>query len=177
MSGEAGAILRQWRQPREFRIRSSAWPTDVQSAFDDLARALPKAIGARPGSGEAPPDTGLETEHIADLATNLWRLSDRMMSSADGSSRVAQRHLKAAWNDLKQAGVEVQDHLDEPFDSGLALKVVEFQPMADIDRERVIQTHRPSVYLNGKVIQMGEVIVGTPKAAADRSPEEGRGSR
>ena len=58
----------------------------------------------------------------------------------------------------------MQDHDRIPFGSGIALEVLLFQDEPDLDVERVVETVRPSIYLTGRRIQMGQVIVGRPAA-------------
>jgi hypothetical protein len=78
------------------------------------------------------------------------------------------RHVQSACDALAEAGVVIQDHDGQEFNTGLELKVVAFQPDPGWTSDRVAETIRPSIYRNGRSIQMGEVIVGTP----DR-PSEG----
>jgi hypothetical protein len=156
------ATLRQWRQPREFRIRATAWSADSVAALAGLAAA---AV-AGPDAGQAAQDEGLPGRSVADVATSIWRLRNRMAGFPDGM-RSATRHVEMAWDALAEAGVEIQDHLNDPFDSGLSLTVVAFQPTPGLGREQIIETIRPSVYLNNRRVQRAEVIVGTPDTAAD----------
>lgn len=161
------AALRQRRQPQEFRIRSSGWPPDALAALESLAQDG----AARPAS--AADIDGHAARSVADMVTNLWRLRRRMTTSENGLSRMTQRHLDATWDALEPAGIKVQDHLGDPFDPGLAISVVAYQPSPAVVREQVIDAVRPTIYLNGKIIQEGEVIVGTPK---DRPTPEGKSS-
>ncbi|RBQ16284.1 hypothetical protein DP939_30415 [Spongiactinospora rosea] len=157
------AQIRQLRYPREFRIRAEAWPGDVLAAFErTLAGESP--AGASPEPADAPEDT-FPGPSLADVVTSIWRL-ERRLRRLPGDTRTVTRHLEAAWDTLTQAGVKIQDHLDDPFDPGLSIKVLSYQPAPDLDRERVVETIRPSVYLNDQVIQRGEVIVGTPDPVA-----------
>ncbi|XVQ09339.1 hypothetical protein ACQP1W_43530 [Spirillospora sp. CA-255316] len=216
----AGAALRQWRHPREFRIHASAWPADALTALTELARAeaaraeaaaaaldradAPPGTAARPGTGataggstttgagtgagadSAPaadtvtdlpvpgpgpggtaaedddtgPD-GLTGRSLADVATSLWRLRARV-DRMDDAPRAVVRHLETAWDALTDAGVEIKNHAGEPFDVGLAMSVVAYQPTPGLHREQIIETVRPGVYLGDRSIQMAEVIVGTP---------------
>ena len=59
--------------------------------------------------------------------------------------------------------IAIQDHLDQPYDSGQLLDVLAFQPTPGIEREVVAETIRPTVYLQGQQIQKGQVIVATPQ--------------
>jgi hypothetical protein len=90
--------------------------------------------------------------------------------------RRAYRHLESTWDALAQAGVEIIDHTGAPFDAGLAIKVLAYQPMPDLTRERVLETLKPSVYFKGERLQMGEVIVATPETSGDgeSTGEQGR---
>ena len=76
--------------------------------------------------------------------------------------RAVVRHLETAWDTLADAGVEIRDHLHDPYDPGFSLKAVAFQPTPGLRREEIIETIRPSVYLGEHRIQTAEVIVGTP---------------
>jgi len=73
------------------------------------------------------------------------------------------RHLNSAWDALHQRGLKVQDHTGCKFDTGQSLTVLAFQPTAGIAWEVVLETVKPTLYLEGTVIQMGEVIVGIPQ--------------
>jgi hypothetical protein len=123
--------------------------------------------GASPAGVSAPaaPD-GLSARVTADVATGLWRMRNRMVEpGADRPPpelRALYRHLESTLDTLTNAGVEIQSHDGDVSDPGLALSVVAYQPTTGLDRERVVETIRPTVYLGGKVIQQGEVIVGTP---------------
>ncbi|WP_433179618.1 hypothetical protein [Actinoallomurus sp. CA-150999] len=149
---------RQWRQPREFRIRATAWPNAALAVFAEFTAAAAAA------AGEAMEGTdGLSERSVADVVTSIWRLRGRMAKLPDGTRSIT-RHLEMAWDTLTEAGVDTRDHLNDPYDSGLPFIVVAFQPVPGIDRERVIETIRPTVYLNDRAIQTAEVIVGIPDA-------------
>jgi len=106
-------------------------------------------------------DAGME-RFAAEIATNVWRLRARA-ATLPAQMRSVTRHIESLSDTLTQAGVDVQDHLDMPFDPGLALTVVAYQPTPGINREQVIEAIRPSVYLHDRLIQKAEVIVGTPE--------------
>jgi hypothetical protein len=159
---EIAAAFRQWRQPEEFRIGAEPWPDEALRVLVDLAAARSTstaAAAAEPGDGG-----GIAEQSVADIATSIWRLRGRLAAQPDGMRSVA-RHAESAWDALAQAGVEIRDHVNDPFDPGLALTVVAYQPTPGIDRDRVVEAIRPSIYLNDRPIQTAEVIVGTPEHA------------
>jgi hypothetical protein len=63
---------------------------------------------------------------------------------------------------LTAAGIEVIDHTDTPFEAGMQVKVLAFEPRPGISRDRIVETIKPSVYHRSQLIQMGEVIVASP---------------
>lgn len=153
------SAIRQLRFPREFRIAALPWPANLEQ----LVLQLEQTVHESQKSAVAKQ----ELRFLGDIGTGLWRLKQRMVKPGtnqplDGMQR-AFRHLESVWDALIQAGVEIQDHIDKPFHPGMSLKVVSYQPTPGLERERVIETIKPTIYFGGKLIQMGEVIVGQPE--------------
>jgi hypothetical protein len=173
------ASLRQLRFPPELRIRPRPWPGEawaLVAASGRAARGLAEAAGpvtAAEGASAAP---GLA--FLADVATGLWRLRQRML--APGSERPREemrgafRHLESTWDALREAGVEILDHTGVVYDSGMALEVLAFQPTPGTTREHVLETIKPTVYVGDRRLQMGQVIVASPPAAGELRQEESR---
>jgi hypothetical protein len=130
------------------------------------------APAAPPGSGTVP---ALDDATLTDIATRLWR-GLRHAERLDPPSRPLARELTAALDALERAGVVVQDHDASYFDPGLALIAVAYEPTPGIDREQVLETLRPSVYLHGHHVQRGEVVVAVPvpdlRPPAEPTPTE-----
>jgi hypothetical protein len=72
--------------------------------------------------------------------------------------------LTALWACLSELGLQIQDHTGKAFEPGQGVEVLAFEPAADLPR--IIETIRPTVFLNGKKILTGLVIVGTPRLTA-----------
>jgi hypothetical protein len=165
------AALRQFAQPKEFRIAAPA-PRAVLDALERVARAVSAPPPAVPPA-DAPPleppaaPAGPDERLLAELGTGLWRLRQRMVDPSTGEPtevmRRAFRHLQSVWDALAAAGVEIQDHTGSEYDPGLSIQVLAFQPMPELEREKVIETVKPTVYYRGRRLQMGDVIVGTPE--------------
>jgi len=148
--------------PREFRIMKLP-ETDK---IEDFIKAL---RGVSVGTAHKEP-AAVDAEHLkllADVGTGLWRLKQKMIRPGTDQPldemRRAYRHLESVWDALSQAGTEIQDHTESPFDPGMAIKVIAYQPTPGLNREKVIETIKPTIYHKGKAIQMGEVIVGRPE--------------
>jgi hypothetical protein len=160
------AGLRQLRFPAALRIAAAPWPPGWEGA-------LTEALAARsaPASAPAPvteaPDA--EPAWLSDLGTGLWRLKQRMLEPGTDrpleEMRRAYRHLESVMDVAREAGLEIQDHTGTPYHSGMSLRVLAFQPTPGVQRDKVGETIKPTIYLNGTMIQMGEVIVSTPEAS------------
>lgn len=103
---------------------------------------------------------------FATIATNAWRAKTKMVDPDTGEAKEEMkrvyRHIEAIVESLKQIGVEIIDPVGRVYDSGMALKVVTFEPTPGLSSEEIKETIKPSVAWQGRLIQIGEVIVGTP---------------
>lgn len=104
---------------------------------------------------------------IADITTGVWRIKNKFSSiNVDDLSdelKKACRHVESTWDALASAKVEVRDYTKEKYVPGMALNVIAFQPSSLVHLEMITDTIKPSIFFNSKLIQMGEVIVETPK--------------
>jgi hypothetical protein len=167
------ASLRQLKYPKEFRIAPAVWPPSLLATFEKLVQALEAAATASAVPVTEHPDALKERMlFVADVGTGLWRLRQKMIEPGTDrpldEMRRAYRHFESVWDALTQAGVQIQDHTDAPYDSGMSLKVIAFQPMPGLRREKVIETIKPTIYYKEQPIQMGEVIVGTPDSVGEK---------
>ena len=156
------ATLRQRRHPAEFRIDEPLWPGAIA---EHLCEALKRHASESP---PAPPASPLLDEQLVALGTRLWRLHNEMMKQAEerppAALRYAYTHLEALWEQWAEAGIEIRDHTGEavPKSGSYLLKTVAYQTVSGIKQRRVIETLKPTIYFNKRIIQVGEVIVGTP---------------
>jgi molecular chaperone GrpE (heat shock protein) len=106
---------------------------------------------------------------LASIATNAWRAQNKMVDSDTGEAKEEMkrvyRHIEGIIESLTQSGIQIIDPVGRAYDSGMALNVVSFEPTSGLTSEEIKETIKPSVALHGRLIQMGEVIVGTPEKA------------
>ena len=104
---------------------------------------------------------------LGHIATNAWRAKVKMVDAETGEAKQEMqrvyRHIEAIFESLKGIGIETIDPTGRTYDSGMALKVVSVEQTPGLSREEIKETIKPSVTWNGRLIQMGEVIVGTPE--------------
>jgi len=110
---------------------------------------------------------------IADIGTGIWRIHLGCSGAKDDPQRALNsilRNLESIWDIMAGRGIEIKDHTGETVCGGEALNIVAYQPSRDLTRDTVIETLRPTVYFQGRIIQIGEVIVGKP--AKEMTSEE-----
>jgi hypothetical protein len=116
-------------------------------------------------------DAGGEAQRIfvkdvVDIATQAWRARGKMIDPSSGEVREEMkrviRHVDAILTSFAAMGFELKDHTGDGFDYGLPLRVVGTQPTAGLTRDTVVETLKPTIYWKSRIVQSGEVIVGTP---------------
>lgn len=168
--------MRQRRHHPAFRIPAPVWTEQQCRQIEELlaqAQAttpaetpdptVDPAVG--PAVGPAPDETALAT-----AATNLWRAERKLTPPGErptARDRQAARYLRTCAEALAEAGLVVQEHDGDGFNSGRALEVLVYQEHPGLAAETVLETVRPSIYLHGRLVQMGQVIVGTPSKSPD----------
>lgn len=165
--------LRQLLFPPEFRIHQASYSEDKRALLKPaiehfLKNWPPPAPPVLPVPKQAPP----RLLFLADVATGLWRMRRNMVPLDSRRLMDARpievmqkpyRWLVSVWEVLKENGLEIQDHTGDSYNSGQSLKAPAFEPVPGLQEETVIDTIKPSIYLDGKMIQMGEVVVGIPE--------------
>ncbi|MFG2777818.1 hypothetical protein ACGFY7_08135 [Streptomyces prunicolor] len=171
------ATLGQLRHPPEFRVPApfldtaqADWVTDVLA--EATAETTAEATAETTAEAETP-DQGAGTGALLGAAVGIWRAlrkldqGDGHLSGAD--LRHVRRQVHASRQALADDGLKIQDHDGMPFDPGLSLEVLVFEEEPGLPHEVVLETVRPTVYLRGERIQVGQVVVGRP--APDRTPD------
>jgi hypothetical protein len=154
--------INQVKYPKEFRIFPMEMPFDAVKQLEEIIKNLSE-IDTK--TGETTISQEINKDFLAEISVGAWRLKKKMTDAKTGEplnemSR-AYRHLESVFITLEKEGVEIQDHDGQPFDAGLSLKVLTYQPLPNIEKEFVYDTIKPSVYLKGERLLMGEVIVAT----------------
>lgn len=144
--------------------------TDPAAAAEAMAKKLAAWFAQRSTVGveKQSVQTPKFLKGVADIATNLWRAKVKMVDGSSGEVRDEMkrvyRHIASALDALDQLGFELKDHTGDAFDYGLPLKVITSQPTVGISRETVIETLKPTIRWEKQIIQMGEVVIGTPSS-------------
>jgi hypothetical protein len=162
--------MRQWLHHTEFRIGDPPCPSEVSDKLQQLVAFLQEQAKTPPPDPNKTSNDKAQQRMLADVCTGLWRLRQKMLQPGSDrpqdSMRKPYRHFEAVWDTLKQAGIEVRDHLGELYNDGSGLEVAAFEPRPGISRDTIVDTVKPTICLKGKLLQVGQVIVGTPEKQA-----------
>ena len=159
--------LRQFLYPKELRITVCTPDKTLLRDINELISTL-QVAGVSPAgpSDEVPATDDKQSLFFAEIGTGLWRmrrkLTDPSTDAPYEETRKAYRHLEALMDTLSHAGIVIQDLTGSRYNTGMSLKVIAFQPVPDMQEEKIIETIKPSIYYRDNPIQTGEVIVGTP---------------
>lgn len=156
--------------PGELPLPPMGDATDLHSSIAEMnhlkADGQVRNAGTSGQESERVPSSS-ELKAFANIATNAWRIKIKMVDSDTGEAKEDMkrfyRHIEAIFESLGQIGVETIDPIRGVYDSGMALKVLSFEPTPGLSHEEIKETIKPSVIWQGRLIQIGEVIVGTPQ--------------
>jgi hypothetical protein len=173
----AQAGWRQWRFPREFRIKCDE-PIELAEVLSDLAAAILTAPPPAPAPAPAPvtepaPKTAtvaaLEQGFVIELCNELYRLRRNTQALARGGTetketRSINRAVEHVEDALRQRGAEYFDKTGKPFDP----RDPEFEPRGQpvavpgILQGRIGPCECPVVKLSGTIIQRARGLVEVP---------------
>ncbi|MFH1498692.1 MAG: hypothetical protein ABII82_12805 [Verrucomicrobiota bacterium] len=152
------------RDPRKLARFPDPAIDQALTAWRALSESLAESA-ATPAAPAPPTDAAADLDGpLADLATHVWRARHRLQDNAQPADAVRRsgRHIDSAVEAFGQLELTLKDWLNEPYDPGLPVKVLTFQPTPGLTRDTVIEAIRPAVLWRGRLLQSGEVVVGTP---------------
>jgi hypothetical protein len=152
------------RDPRRI-VRFPEAPLDQALAEWKKIQSPPAPSPSPPAEAPAP-----AIDQIAAIATHVWRAKNKLIDPESGQPREetkrTYRHIESTLDALAQMGVVIRDQLNEPYDPGLPVNVLTFQPMPGLSRDTIVEVLRPTIIWRERVLQVGEVIVGTPESSS-----------
>ena len=154
--------------PRDLRVSSA------DDAGLSLAESHLNEFGAScdPSNPQIVPPAKTDEEKqkflrtLRDVALDTWRLRSKVIDpdtkEPRDEMRRLHRHIESIIATLEDAGITIVDSYGEKFDSGMALKAISFEEKPGIMKEEIIETIKPTIRYQNGLLQVGEVIVGTP---------------
>ena len=145
---------------------------------NDFRITLPKQIDmskpliniSKPAEVKQAPTSKYDDEIIdmaKDLGTLIWRIRRRLQSPEITSKEISRVSfdLDSIITTFTNNGIEIKDHTGEDYHDGMALRVAASQPIESSPNKKIIETLRPTIYYQKKVVQRGEVIIGIPTSS------------
>lgn len=111
-------------------------------------------------------------DFISSLAIEIWRLEKRFEKVKGDMTKGENSGIASIGDEIqriedifKRQEIEICEHTGETYNDGVSLKVLHIEEIDGLPegKMQIIETIKPSVYLKGKVIFLGEVIVGKSK--------------
>jgi hypothetical protein len=147
--------------------------SSAKSGLEDILFSLQReweSIAQQATSSSSDSNESFERS-LAVLATQAWRMNNRLhdpttkeprdtLDSRD--CRGVARSLETIMDELRDLGITIKDRTGEDYDEGLPEKVIQGEPRPNLAKPRIIETLKPSIFLNQKFIQLGDIIVGIP---------------
>lgn len=94
------------------------------------------------------------------MQKQIKRLRESEESSA---AERLERRFQDVMETLHDGDFEIIEYDGQTYDAGMTLRVLQFEPRENIERETIVETVRPSMRLRGFFVP-GEVVVATPIA-------------
>jgi hypothetical protein len=139
----------------------------VPAATAEVAR--PAAATAAEGGDKVTALNG----SIAAIVTNLWRAKMKMIEPGTGEpkeeTRRIYRHIEGALETFGQLGLTITEMVNQPYDAGLPVKVLTFQPTPGLKRDTIVEVIRPTIIWQDTLLQMGEIVVGIPAESPNKN--------
>ena len=141
----------------------------VEQAAKAASAPAPTPAPTPVPAAEVPPSVILADSmgpSLGALATHVWRTKGKLIDEKTGlpreETRRAYRHIEAAIETFAQMNLTMNDWINQPYDPGLPVKVLMFQPTPGITRDTIVEAVRPTVIWKDQLLQLGEVVVGIP---------------
>ena len=151
----------------------------LDATLNELKAAPPASpppaatMEAMPPVVPAPDELAAMDGSLASLATQIWRSRNRIIDPETGEPREEMRrihrHIEGAFETFAEMGLTMKDWVNQPYDAGLPVKVLTFQPTPGIERDTVLEAVRPTVIWKDRLLQLGEVIVGIPQSTEEKT--------
>ncbi len=111
-------------------------------------------------------------EFFSSFAIEVWRLEKRtkglnQLVTESKEFNSLNDQLQRIKDVLSKNGIETQEFTGENYNDGMSFKVLHVEEISDLPKGaiRIVETVKPTVYLKGKVIYHGEIIIGKSKTS------------
>lgn len=129
------------------------------------------SVGCTPAVLTRQTDSSAIEHFVCAVANNTWRLAKK--TAGDANEARWKRHVDALRDALAEIGVFIKDHDGEPYDVGMAVKVIAWEKQSGATREVIVETIKPTIRWNDKLLQWGEVVACAPVGGSVEEQKKG----
>ncbi|MFC1600593.1 hypothetical protein ACFL25_00775 [Patescibacteria group bacterium] len=113
-------------------------------------------------------ETSMETEHLINLAIEVWRIDRRLNKSIKHLDDKNRKALEISIQKIKRIidkyDLEIRDYTSQKYNSGLtALEVVSVERDKSTKADIIKETLEPAILIRGQLIKKAKVILLTKK--------------
>lgn len=164
---ELRANFTQLSYPKDIRIQPSDRVDEIQTLTTELASLLDwfKNFYKKDVSSKDKEYLSL-IELIGEICVGLWRSRSKMVDPDSGEpvdeTKRALRPIENTLDLIRSNGFEIIDRTGESYVVGMLEKVVSWESSETLTKETIIETIRPTINYQNKLLKLGEIVVGTP---------------
>ena len=166
LRNDLAGFLTQCVYNRSIQIRQEIPKKDLEDAITGAVRTWIEYQKLPPPPSDPGPVSKDQLTNLANIGIGLWRLKNNIekqsQKEASEDLRRASRHLDTIWDAYTNAGFQIIDQINKPYDPGMDLRVLTFDRVPGLKREMIVETICPTIYYKHELLQRGEIVVGTP---------------
>lgn len=104
-----------------------------------------------------------QTQDIADMAIELWRLEKRLAKTQDKLSGDENKALRNSIDKIRRFvqknDIEVTDYTGQKYNEGMNLDILSSEKDPELKQSVIFETHEPAIIHKGIVIRKAKVII------------------
>lgn len=105
----------------------------------------------------------LEVNHLIELATEIWRIEQRIIKSSSSLPESQRKGLETSIQKLKRYiekyDIEFIDYTNQKYNDGLNLDVLSVEKDASVQESTVKETIEPTIMCKGQVVRKAKIIL------------------
>lgn len=110
-------------------------------------------------------DIPMGVEEITELATEIWRIEQRLSKTADKISDVHKKGLENSVQRLKRYlqkfDVEIQDYTGQKYNDGFNFDILSREQDPSLEHPIIKETVEPTITCRGRIVKKAKVILAS----------------
>lgn len=141
-----------------FLIQSTKKAGDHEELFSKINQSLKFSL-------EPMSEIPLGVEEIVELATEVWKIEQRISKASENMAEIHQKALGNSINRLKnylnKYDVEIQDYTGQKYNDGLNFDVLSREQDPTLEFAVIKETVEPTIICRGRVVKRAKVILAS----------------